>query len=321
MKKSLQEVRQYFVNYGCELLEENYVNAHTKMRYRCVCGKESQINFNNFSNGKRCGCGRKELNRLTNEEIKSEVESRGFQFVSSKFVKDQHVICCVCKCGKQRKCRLKNLRRSGCKSCKDSAMKNSFQEVKNFFLQHKCEVIDEVYLNARTPLKYKCVCGNESKICFDSFKRGNRCQKCGNKKISEKVSGPNHPNWNPDREKAKQNLIFRKKCCGLLKHTLQCVGRTKNNKTKNLLGYDSKQLQAHIISHPNWPAASKEKWHIDHVFPIKAFLDHGILDIKLINCLENLQPMSQKENLTKHAKYDKISFCKWLQQRKEGQQQ
>jgi hypothetical protein len=31
--------------------------------------------------------------------------------------------------------------------------------------------------------------------------------------------------------------------------------------------------------------------HVDHIFPIQAFLDHGILDLKTINALDNLRPM------------------------------
>jgi hypothetical protein len=54
-------------------------------------------------------------------------------------------------------------------------------------------------------------------------------------------------------------------------------------------------------------------WHTDHIFPIKAFLDYGIVDIKIINCLENLRPLDAKENLCKNAKYDKVLFEQWLQ--------
>jgi hypothetical protein len=54
------------------------------------------------------------------------------------------------------------------------------------------------------------------------------------------------------------------------------------------------------------------EWHIDHIFPIKAFIDHGITDLSIINDLDNLRPLSKKENLSKNAKYDKDKFMKWL---------
>ena len=52
---------------------------------------------------------------------------------------------------------------------------------------------------------------------------------------------------------------------------------------------------------------------MDHIFPIQAFVDYGIKDIKLINCLENLQPLNGKENCSKGDKYDVEKFEKWLE--------
>ena len=54
-------VKQYFEDHECELLEEEYVNNNTKMKYKCVCGNESEIIFGSFQQGKRCiKCGGKE---------------------------------------------------------------------------------------------------------------------------------------------------------------------------------------------------------------------------------------------------------------------
>jgi hypothetical protein len=52
---------------------------------------------------------------------------------------------------------------------------------------------------------------------------------------------------------------------------------------------------------------------VDHVFPLKAFVDYGILDVSLANCLENLQPLLGKENISKSAKYDRSCFENWLE--------
>lgn len=316
MRNTLDNIRRYFADQGCELLEDQYVNAHVRMRYRCVCGKESCINLNNFQNGKRCGCGRVGLHRLTDDELRLEVEDIGYQFISSEFLNGKHVITCVCCCGEKRCCELKNLRRSsGCRKCRDNAARLKFEDVKKHFSDNGCELLETNYVNAHTLMNYKCICGAESRIVFDSFKNGNRCKDCGSRKLSKRFSGCNHPNWNPDRGEVKSNLYFRKKCCSLLKITLKCVGRAKNNKTSVLLGYNYKELRDHLRSHPNWAGVSNHKWHIDHVFPIKAFLDFKLYDLKLINCLENLQPMLCEDNLSKHAKYNREEFIAWLKQK------
>jgi len=61
------------------------------------------------------------------------------------------------------------------------------------------------------------------------------------------------------------------------------------------------------------PKVKDGDWHLDHIFPINAFVEHDITDISVINALDNLRPVSQKENNSKHAKYDKKKFRKWLE--------
>ena len=51
---------------------------------------------------------------------------------------------------------------------------------------------------------------------------------------------------------------------------------------------------------------------LGNIFPIQAFLDHGILDLKIINKLSNLRPMLGPENLQKADKYDEKEFTEWL---------
>lgn len=71
-------------------------------------------------------------------------------------------------------------------------------------------------------------------------------------------------------------------------------------------------MNSYKITCKNWATIKDENWHIDHVFPIKAFMEHNIHDIKIINCLENLQPLTKTDNLTKSDKYDKSHFLEWL---------
>jgi len=61
-KLSLSEIRQFFQKHNCELLEDEYVNARTNMKYMCHCGTLSYIRFDNFKQGQRCmECKKKKL--------------------------------------------------------------------------------------------------------------------------------------------------------------------------------------------------------------------------------------------------------------------
>jgi hypothetical protein len=93
---------------------------------------------------------------------------------------------------------------------------------------------------------------------------------------------------------------------------LNVTGRVKNARSAVLLGYDYKQLQFRIESHPNWAQVKDLFWHIDHIFPIKAFLDYGISDLKLINDLGNLRPILAVDNHSKNARYSKEDFLLYL---------
>ena len=79
-----------------------------------------------------------------------------------------------------------------------------------------------------------------------------------------------------------------------------------------MLGYSTADLQNHIKSHPNWKKLQGARWHLDHIFPISAFVEHKIKDISLINSLDNLQPLSRLKNIVKGNKYNKKEFEKWL---------
>lgn len=160
MKKTHHEISQYFNENGCELLEKEYLNSHVKIKYRCFCGNISFINFNNFKLGKRCGCRRIGLNRLTKVEIKKEVESLGFTFVSSKFVNKEHIVKVICKCELEREVKLKNIRLSeGCLNCRNQNFAFKFQEVFKYFEEQGCKLLEKEYKNARTKLRYVCNCG------------------------------------------------------------------------------------------------------------------------------------------------------------------
>ena len=62
--------------------------------------------------------------------------------------------------------------------------KFTHEHVEKIFTEQNCILIDK-YNDARTPMRYICSCGNESKISFDNFKRGKRCRQCGISKLKD----------------------------------------------------------------------------------------------------------------------------------------
>lgn len=70
------------------------------------------------------------------------------------------------------------------------------------------------------------------------------------------------------------------------------------------LGYTSNDLKYHIESQfkPGMSWDNYGEWEIDHKIPIKWYFDNGIQDPKVVNSLDNLQPLWKSENRSKGAK-------------------
>lgn len=322
-KLTYEYVKQYFEEQNCKLLETEYINAHTKMKYICICGNESEISFSSFKRGHRCKkCGHKKkvknnegkTRKHTLEYIKKYFEKNGCELLETEYINNSIPMKYRCCCENISKISFNSFKKGHrCMKCgnkKNSKSKTlSYDYVKQRFIDNGCELLENEYISAKTSMKYKCTCGNISKISFDSFNRGARCKKCAIKNNS----GENNRRWNPNREEIKKNKFYKKRYLSLLYKYLKRINKNKENHTHEILGYSSKDLQTYIINHPNYEKVKDGKWHIDHIIPINAFIEHKIYDEKLINSLDNLQPLSAFDNMSKSDNYleeDFINYCR-----------
>lgn len=250
-KYTYEKVRSIFEENNCILLDEQYKNNRTSLKYICECGNKSKITLEKFLIGQRC----------TN-------------------------------CGKEKRANSKRVL--------------TFEHVKNMFCSNGYDLLETRYHSCLQTLKYRCPNGHIGTTTCVNFQRGHRCQKCSAK------SGENHHKWNHDREQVKQNALFAKKSYNALHRCLRATKQNKVDKTSNLLGYTINDLQEHIKLHPDWGEVKDLNWHLDHIFPIKAFIDNGIEDLKIINHLENLRPCTSIKNMSKNAKYNEQEFKEWL---------
>ena len=203
--------------------------------------------------------------------------------------------------------------------------KRSLQEVQSIFHERGCEFLDSEFKGIHYKHRYRCKCGRECEVTFAAFHfQKQYCKECGLEKVRDRNKlpknvqrGDKHYNWQPDREKVQLNRKFRKKCYKILASTLQATGKKKVGHTSDMIGYGPTELQEHITAHPNWDAVKDENWHLDHIFPIEAFIKHGIMDVAIINNLDNLQPISQHDNNVKRDKYDESAFLQWLDKYRE----
>jgi hypothetical protein len=254
--------------------------------------------------------------KLTYEEVSKFFEENGCEMLDDHYVNARTHIRYRCSCGNEPKIIFDSFRRGHrCKKCATEnnakRQKFSYDYVRKFFEDHGCELLEGEYIDSHTKMKFRCACGRISYKTFNDFHTRDRCPKCG----IIRRSGANHYMWKEDRKQLREYQVFRDRCYKLLRHALDQTGQSKTSKTYSMLGYTSGDLKRHIQSHPNWKNVKHGKWHIDHIFPIQAFVSHGIRDVSLINSLDNLQPLTSTQNISKSGNYSEDEFNKWLKER------
>lgn len=105
--------------------------------------------------------------------------------------------------------------------------------------------------------------------------------------------------------KKRQDPEFKMKCRMryMLRRVLEKTNGEKLSMSETMIGYTSLELKQHIESRflegMSWD--NYGDWHIDHILPMKWFIDEGLTDPKLINALSNLQPLWAEDNVRKGA--------------------
>lgn len=313
-KISKETVLSLFKERGFTLLSD-YIGINDKLTYKCKCGNISSTSFSNFRSKKRgcvkcCNIGIKKEGKpkFTYEQVKQIFSDRGCILISTVYLKVTDKLEYICSCGNLAKTKF-YIFNNGHKCIKCGGReRKTINFVKCYFAEHGCDLLEDSYINIKTPMKFKCSCQEISTITFACFKISKRCSPCGIKVRS----GVHHTRYIKNREEAEWREKFRCKCQTLLKNTLLKLDINKKDHSYNLVGYTPYELKKHIESFPTWNELKNTDWHIDHIFPIAAFVDIGILDIKIINGLDNLQPLSQRDNLKKSCIYNKQDFIKWL---------
>ena len=250
-------------------------------------------------------------NKLRYEDVKSIFEKHGFVLLDTNYISNNMPLKAICSCGSEVEIRLSHVQRGNkCQRCKAIAaserLRTSNEVIASFCESKGCKFIGSWIKYKKTRIKYICKCGNEAEAYLVNFNRFPNCKKCGNKK----VSGENCYMYDPDRAAVALRKKFRKICGQHIRRFMKATGEKKTRRTHELLGYTPQELQDHILNHPDYEKVKDGVWHVDHILPLKAFLDHGIFDLKIINALNNLRPMAGPENLSKSDKYDLAEFQK-----------
>ena len=253
------------------------------------------------------------MKKLCFDEVKLRFELAGCRLTAPNYTNAKTKMEFICVCGQTAliswDCFQRGVRCRNCRGDRISASKLlDICMIQNFFKSNGCELLENKYIGSGEPMRYRCKCGNISKIDWDHFKQGKRCQLCKNKTMS----GSGNPRWNSDRNAVALNKLLRQRFSGLIWSSLRRTKGSKTTKSEKLLGYNWRNLKDHLLNHKNWNSVKHGKWCIDHIFPLQAFIEYNVLNPAIVNALDNLQPLERTENIRKGCKYNKTEFEKWL---------
>jgi hypothetical protein len=202
-KLTIEHAKRVFSDSGCELLEDTYHNSQTPMKYICVCGKESKICLNSFKQGNRCqSCGAKRAALKTKhsfEYVYNFFKENDCLLLETEYKNSNTLMNYKCTCGNKAFIRFDCFKQGKrCNECakvkRGNKRKLNIEDVRKYFSESGCKLLEDEYKDNRTPMWYLCACGNESKISYSNFQKGRRCYHCA----LVHRSGENASNYNPN---------------------------------------------------------------------------------------------------------------------------
>lgn len=230
--------------------------------------------------------------KLTYDEVKEFIELKEYKLISDTYVNANQKILIMCKCGYKYEvvfASFKSGRR--CPRCSKKE-RYSYEFVKEYFEKEGCELLETEYINNHTHMKYICKNKHIIYTTFNKFKSGYRCRICWD----EYNTGENHVSWNPNKNEMNLYRRIRKK---LSKNYI-------NLYMKDDLNYNNYLLK-------------EKKYHIDHIIPVQCFVKLTTefklneIDIKkIINQRNNLQLLTEYENMSKGAKGSIFEAAQYL---------
>ncbi len=183
---------------GGECLSEKYIDAHTKLKWRCSCGNEWEAEPNSIRQGTWCPkCGlikSAASSKLSYDQVKELIESEsGYVLLTKDYINAKSKLLVQCNKGHIYKVTQSDFKQGKrCPICHNESLigRNSLEEmdVKNRIISEGYEWLEGEYINQRSYLRVKCPQNHIYKVRGGNFFSGKRCPLCRNERLSEEFS-------------------------------------------------------------------------------------------------------------------------------------
>ena len=166
-------------NDGYVLLSDSYVNSSTKLKYRCNEGHVHEISWNSWQQGRRCpACAG--VAKPTIKFINRQFEKEYYELLSKEYVNSKSKLDYICSEGHEHNIRWNDWEQGHrCPTCSGNS-KPTIEFVKSEFAKEGYELLEDVYIDAFSKMKYKCPEGHKNIVIWNSWQQGHRCPTCSN---------------------------------------------------------------------------------------------------------------------------------------------
>src|SRR5574344_210129 len=245
------------------------------------------------------------------ETIKNILNDFDIEMVSDEFkgVKAKYKF--KCKKGHEFEKTLSSLMKyKKCPKCSKGFL--TYDEVVEITKENGCELISKEYINVKTPMEFKCKCGNHFVKSFASFKRSAKCKDCYKKSITWNIIGVDKlrkdiSNFGAEllsegflvkkdivKIKCKCGNIYEDKILNAERRDYECLGCRKNKAT-----------QKHIMNKEEISNYFKQ-YGVEYISGTHDKLNYSIFKLKCKNCGELYE---QKLNSFKNSEHKTCNKC------------
>lgn len=187
-----REIRSEIESQGY-LLHNEYERVQTNLIMTCPNGHDRNCKIFSFRKY-RCGVCIDEAKR---ESAYLDIINMGFKILEkTTYAKDTLKV--ECPNGHIWNVNIYNIKTTECSDCNDKRIRPyTIEEVRSVFEQRGFTLLSDKYVNCKDELSYLCSCGRLKKTNFDIINHSeiDSCTDCKGEKVSIRMRGENHPNW------------------------------------------------------------------------------------------------------------------------------
>jgi len=191
-KLSYEYVYDYFKSFGYELLEKEYINSNTKMKFICPKGHSHEIAYGKFQSGRRCAiCSNRK--KIEVDDVIENLNKDGYSLIEG-FVNTNSKVSLRCPNGHiwnvSYRAYLEGRRCTKCfgryRGENLKFTKWNYDLVTEFINSKSYKLLSSDYKNSHSKLKMRCDNGHYIDMSFSHFTKGHRCKICSSIKTAIK---------------------------------------------------------------------------------------------------------------------------------------